>query len=108
VSVHSDLLAAAVQGTTEATLYTVPTGKRTIVKSVVACNTNAAANIVAIEGYSAGTLIWFYRVYLAIEATSGDSSLTLPWIVMDAGQQLRAVATKASAYLAISGSELNI
>jgi hypothetical protein len=108
VSVHSNQLAATTGlGTTEITLYTVPTGKRTIVKSIVLLNTNAAANIVAIEVYNGATLLAFMRFYLAIEATAGDTVNAQTWFVLNAGQTLKGIATKASASVLISGSELD-
>jgi hypothetical protein len=109
VSVHSNQLAATTGlGTTEITLYTVPTGKRTIVKSVVLLNTNAAANIAALEVYSGATLLAFMRFYLAITATAGDTVNAQTWFVLNAGQTLKGIATKASVSVLISGSELDI
>jgi hypothetical protein len=108
VSVHSNQLATVTVGTTEVTCYTVPTGKRTIVKNIVACNTNAAANTVAIEVYNGATLLAFFRLYTAIEETPGDTVSMLPWIVLNAGQTLKAVSAHASTVLLISGSELTV
>jgi hypothetical protein len=109
VSVHSNQLAATTGlGVTEITLYTVPTGKRTIVKSVILLNTNAAANIAALEVYNGATLLAFMRFYLAITATAGDTVNVSTWFVLNAGQTLKAIATKASVSVLISGSELDI
>lgn len=93
-------------GTTEVTLYTVPTGKRSIVKGLQMTNTNAAANFTAIEVYSGATLLGFWREYMAAGGVTGDSITKELWLVLNAGQALKAVSHAASVSVIVSGAEL--
>jgi hypothetical protein len=109
VTVHSNqLVAIEALPTTETLIYTVPANKRTIVKSVIATNTNAAANTVAIEVYSGATLLGFFRLYQAAANATGDTVNMELWLVLVTGQTLKGLCSHANSTLLISGSELDI
>jgi hypothetical protein len=107
VTVHSTQLGHNVAvGVSEVTLYTVPTGKRALLKGYVICNTSSSANELALELYNGATLLAFWREFLAIEETAGDTIIRTPWLVLDAGQALKAVAAHASVSVLLAGTEL--
>lgn len=109
MTVHSTQLGADLTlGTGATTLYTVPAGKRTIVKSIVVCNGNAAANFVGFGVIRAGVTIANFRYFVAATSTSGDTVSDLPWIVLNAGDQLLAQAHLASVSVIVSGAELGL
>ena len=107
MTVHSTLLGHAIAiGTSESILYTVPSGKRTIVKSIVATNYTAAAVTLFVKGKQSGSDIWLLEIPLGAD-TADNRSFTDPvWIVMNAGQQLVALAGTADVSIVVSGSEL--
>lgn len=109
MSVHSARLAAGhVSSAAYTTWYTCPTGKRTIVKSVLARNRAGAANRMVIGLTVGGTLVWNYSVYGAIINTSGDSINFQPWLVMNAGDLLQLAVAADGFDVAVSGTELDL
>lgn len=109
MTVHSAQLGADPSlGTGTVTLYTVPAGVRTIVKNAIAKNLNGAASYVVFTfGDSAGDH-GYYVLYMAASGSDGDSVTWNPWVVLNAGDWIKAVAHAASASVIISGTELDI
>lgn len=95
-------------GTTQVTLYTCPSGHRTIVKSLVVRNGAVGSNILAVAILSGGVVAGAMRLYLAAGGTNGDTELLQPWMVMEAGDALIAQATAASVVVFASGAELTL
>jgi hypothetical protein len=109
VSVHSARLAQGpVTSGTLATFYTAPTGKRTIVKNIVAQNTNAAANRLQVAVKSGATTLVTFNIYGAAVNTSGDTTNMLPWIVLNAGDVLQLAAAANGFQVVVSGTELDL
>ena len=107
MTVHSTQLGLALTiGTGGTTLYTVPAGKRTIVKSVVLQNLNAAAAQATIAIYNGATELAQWGVHLAAAGAAGDSNADQIWVVLNAGQRLKVFAGAASCSAVASGSEL--
>lgn len=107
MSVHSARLAVGpVTSATPATFYTCPTGKRTIVKNIVAQNTNAAANRLQVLLKSGASTLVTFNIYGAALNASGDTTNTLPWIVMNAGDVLQLAAAANGFQVVVSGTEL--
>jgi TolB-like protein len=90
VTVHSTQLAAkSGVGTGGTVVYTVPSGKRTIVKSIWVRNVNAAAQHLGVQYVVAGGQLPELVIYLAATGSNGDSVLVLPWTVLNAGDQIK-------------------
>lgn len=95
-------------GTTETTLYTVPSGFRTIVKSIVVCNRNAAANFFALGLYSGGSEVAIWREFMAASGNAGDTVFRDLWVVMDAFDHITGTAHLSPVSVVISGAELDL
>ena len=107
MTTHSTQLGANLDvGTTEHTLYTVPAGKRTIVKSLAACNYASAATTLFVKGKVGSTDVWLLEIPLGGNTTDTRIWVQPVWIVMNAGDLLRVVANAASVSLVASGAEL--
>jgi hypothetical protein len=105
--VHSARLATTIAlGTSLTTLYTVPTGKRTIIKSVVAQNFTASTPTLTMGIYSGSTEIGQWSIHMASLGTVGDTQIVPVWIVMNAGELLKAFSSAASIGVVVSGTEL--
>lgn len=108
MAVHSTHLGHVLsQGTAEATVYTVPANTRTILKSVVAQNLNAAAQRLTVKVWNGATQLSQYTLDLTATGTAGQSAVSLPWIVLNAGWHITVVASAASISVALSGTELS-
>lgn len=102
MSVHSNQLGKSTAvGTSLVTLYTVPTGRRTILKSVAVINLNGAA--VRIVMRLAGV---YQTMHLAAATAAGESQEFSCWIVLNAGDKVEVSTSAATAYAIASGSEL--
>lgn len=90
-------------------IYTCPTGKRTIVKSVLIQNNSAATNRVILTlSYAAGGSIG-WGLTLGASASATESLHYNCWIVMNAGDVLTAQGlTSSSINLVASGAELTV
>lgn len=107
MTVHSTQLGAGhVVSATGVSFYVVPAGKRTIVKSIVAQNSAAGTNRLAVLGLTGGTAEWWLNAFFTASATQGDTVILSPWIVMNAGDEIEVAATSSGIYLVISGAEL--
>lgn len=98
------------QGTvgSSALVYTVPTGKRTILKSVVATNRNASACLVEVNAFDGSTQIMALDAYLAAAGTEADMLVLEPWAVLEEGQTVQLYVQRSTTYVVISGAELTL
>jgi hypothetical protein len=109
VTVHSNQLgfgSAIGVGTT--TLYTVPAGKRTIVKSIQTQNLNAAAQRVVYSVKNGATTKWQWSEHPAAVNAAGEFVDRQTWIVMVTGDFLTVTVAAASVEVGVSGSELDL
>lgn len=95
-------------GTVLTTLYTAPSGKRTIVKGIQIYNGAAAANQVTVEVTNAGGLVVTFNIHLGATGSATDTQLIDLWMVMNAGDSLKMVAGSAGVRVLVSGAELNL
>ena len=95
-------------GGTVQTLYTVPTGKRTIVKSIVTTNLDSSARIVIFYVTVGSTEEASFNVHEAASGAAGDTVILAPWIVLEAGQSLKAQTTGGTSRVIVSGAELTL
>jgi hypothetical protein len=109
VTVHSTRLAAVgVHGAGSTLIYTVPAGKRAIVKSVVVANEAAAANHVSFSIVFGGGTGGFFACQPTASPGAGDTVYLLPWIVMNPGDELHVTVAVNSASILVSGTELTL
>lgn len=107
MAVHSTQLALRqALGTAGADVYTCPTGKRAIVKSILIRNTNVAASNCFVNVVAAGGTTAAFNFHLALTGADGDTINVATWIVLNAGDKLHVVPAKANVDLVISGAEL--
>lgn len=109
MTVHSTRLGAIASAAIGAhNLYTVPAGKRTIVKQLTIYNHAAAANRVVWEMTAGGT------TFVLLSATAGAAgsateTVSLPcWIVLNAGDVLTVAPQGGVADATASGAELTL
>jgi hypothetical protein len=110
VTVHSDRLGSgAALGAGYHTVYTCPTGKRTIVKSIWLRNNTAAAITGAFQVViSGGATISFFQP-LAATPAAGSTVKLEPWVVLRAGDALNIAGIAGSGVDAyVSGAELTL
>lgn len=111
MSVHSNRLAATIiTSTTQTTIYTAPTAKRTIVKRIVVRNLAAAAARCFFQLQNAGgTTLANWNVWATAVGAAGDTADFDTWIVMNAGEHLTAQWNQAAGgSIIVSGSELDV
>jgi hypothetical protein len=110
VTVHSAQLAyGPVTSGSLSTFYTAPSGKRVIVKNIIAHNTNAAANrLQVVVKSSGGTILVSFSLFGAAINASGDTVNLLPWLVMNEGQLLQLAAAANGFDVMVSGTELDV
>jgi len=102
----TQLAAGSINTTTATTVYTVPTGKRAIIKFVTAMNTTNATRDLQMRLNSIGT-IW--HMQLAAYGSAGDEARVNFWVVLNAGDQLKlSTVTAGQVDYTISGSEHTI
>ena len=108
MSVHSARLGANNGvGTGGVDLYTVPTGKRTIVKCFTIRNLGAGTIFVQFDVKNGATVL-FQLVYFPTAAgAAGDTIIPLPWFVMNAGEVLHVHTGSGTASVSASGAELD-
>lgn len=109
MAVHSTRLigqTGLTAGTTD--LYTVPTGKRTIVKSILIVNADAAAKRIVLKARASGVDFCFWVFYCAAVATNGEQQFLEPWTVLNAGETIRLAAAGSACTVVVSGAELTL
>lgn len=89
-----------------ATLYTVPTGYRTIIKSLWLRNTGAGSNTVHLNPHSAGGASPYFNVVLATAPGAGDSQFVSLWVVLEEGDTFKMEPVTYSVDAILSGAEL--
>lgn len=109
MSVHSKQLGLLNNGAAGShTLYTVPTGYRTIVKNLTVYNHGAATNRVVVE-VDVSAVITILAVILCGAAGSATETQQFnTWIVLDAGSALKVAPQSAAADVVVSGAELQL
>jgi hypothetical protein len=95
-------------GTGGTTLYTVPAGKRTIVKCITVFNQTGSANRVLVIGEAAGNNVWVEALHMAAIGSDGESKTIEPWHVLNVGDTIAAIADHANCTVAVSGAELDL
>lgn len=109
MTVHSTQLgAAAAVGVAGVTVYTVPAGKRTILKGIWLRNTGGAANVAKLELTLVGGTSVFFYVNLDVSANAGNTVFLNLWVVMNAGDALKMTAAVNSVNIIASGAELTL
>lgn len=109
MTVHSTLLGkGAALSVALHTLYTVPTGKRTILKSITLWNNFAATNRVVVELTLSGVTVVVLDPVLASTGSAGDSIYQPFWTVMDAGDTVAVAPQSHPADATLSGAELTL
>jgi hypothetical protein len=109
MTVHSTQLGARQNvGATSVTLYTCPSGKRTILKSLWCRNSNAAAQVAAatIVLTGGGSLAFF--IPLAATPAAGSTVFLDLWVVLNAGDVLKYAAGGTNGDVIASGAELKL
>jgi hypothetical protein len=94
--------------TTGATIYTVPAGKRTIVKSIQLQNNHTAAQRIIFSVWVAGVNTFAWGVTPGAAASATESMLLTPWLVLEAGQVLKVQPISGTCQLLVSGAELTL
>jgi arginase family enzyme len=109
MSVHSKQLGTGNGvGTAGSTIYTVPSGKRTIVKSIVLQNNNGSANRVIIGVFFSGGSNVSWGVTLGASASATESLNYATWFVMNVGDSLKITPASDFVNVIASGSELDL
>lgn len=109
MAVHSKRLGSSIAvGATDVTLYTVPSGKRTIVKGVQMQNLGATACRGTLKVYNGATQIMQYATPLAAVGSDGNSDTRQIWLVMNAGEALKCNCTAGTIVVCASGAELTL
>jgi hypothetical protein len=99
----TQLWKGVVTSTTPTTVYTVPTGKRAIIKLVTAMNAGSATRDLQLRIGGLGTV---YHWNLTAYGTGGDKATQAFWIVLNAGETIQLDLTVAGTVsVTISGSE---
>lgn len=105
---HSTQLGhAAALGTTDSTVYTVPASTRTILKSVVAYNLSGSASWVLLTFSNSGGTIGYLFGTMAAGAAAGSCLILEPWIVLNAGDVVKAHCETGTCSLILSGAALS-
>jgi hypothetical protein len=109
-AVRSNLLfGGALLDASAHSIYTTPSGYRTLVKSVVVRNQATAAQVVTLSVLTGATLVGILGFNLSARGSAGDTSNLAPWIVLPPGYSLTAQSANASgAYWLVSGAELQL
>lgn len=109
MSVASKQLALSeLLGNSQQTLYNVPSGKRTIVKSIVVTNLDSTARVIIFAIKTGSTEDATFNINVAASPAAGHSVMTLPWIVLEVGQSLAAQTNGGTSRVIVSGTELTL
>jgi hypothetical protein len=95
-------------GTSYALLYTVPSGKRTILKSVVALNGAAASNVLFVSLRNPSGEYAVFAVVMGSNSSDTRCAFVAPWIVLNASDTVYVIANAASVQVVMSGAELTL
>jgi hypothetical protein len=109
VTVHSTQLGAkAGMATTLVTVYTVPSGKRTIVKGIWVRNAGAAATVCDVNLALSGGPSPSFFIALAATPAAGSTVFLPVWIVLNAGDVIKAAMNAGTGDLIVAGAELTL
>jgi len=106
VAVRSKWLWGGIEGGGPNTRYTVPTGYRTIVKSVSVQNTFAGFNRAYVEIYNGATVVGYLIIPLDAPGTQNEAKTIECFQVLEEGWLLKTDALHANVGFWISGAEL--
>jgi hypothetical protein len=104
----TQLCAAHITSGSLGLVYTVPAGKRTIVKSLTCYNDHAGTNYLQVVGYTGATELFQVRVYMAAAGSTGDTQELMLWLVLNAGQTVEMAAEASGVQVLMSGAELDL
>lgn len=88
------------------TVYTVPTGKRTILKSMWLRNTFNGANIAKVNLSTVAHGNVYFYTNLATSGAAGDTALIPLWVVLNVGDIIKIEPTQSNVEAIFSGAEL--
>jgi hypothetical protein len=92
-----------VMGASSHLLYTVPSGHRIILKTVVMLNQSATASDWQLRVQTLGA---FVRGHLASYGGAGDSTTWSGWVVLDEGQTLYLTLISGATFQAVASGSL--
>lgn len=107
-AIRSQQLGANVAVVSRVLLYTVPTGKRTIVKSLLAQNLASAAIRVVFDFAAGSTIYGYFCMHPAAALSSGETVYQDTWIVLEPGDTIHATGASTGAAVVVSGAELTL
>lgn len=90
------------------TVYTVPAGKRTILKSMWLRNTFSGANIAKLNLHTGAFGDVYMYTNLVTSGSSGDTALIPLWVVLLPGDIIKIQPTQSSVEAILSGTELTL
>lgn len=109
MGVHSVRFAAGEAPTAQATKYTVPALKRSIIKGFSVWNDAAAAGRVTLVLLDSSNAVMSYvDKYLTAKGGVGEADHVMVWQVLYAGEKLAVIASQALMYYTVSGAELDV
>lgn len=98
----TQFFSGVVNGTSVVTLYTVPTGKRAIIKHVTVLEVSGSSADAQLRLGSFGTI---YHWVLAAYSSAGDEGSSSFWIVINAGETIQFKRTTSGQLtVTVSGS----
>jgi hypothetical protein len=104
---HSTQLGhAAALGTTDSTIYTTPASTRTILKSIVAYNLAGSASWLLVTISNGGGTVGYVFGTMTAAGTNGACLMLAPWIVLNAGDVVKAHCETGTCGLILSGAQL--
>lgn len=109
MTVHSTQLGYGVALSTGVhSIYTVPSGKRTIVKGILLQNLGAGTNRVVLNLVRAGGGTVQWGVTLGANASATESMNYQTWFVMNEGDELQVDPISYTLDVLVSGAELTV
>lgn len=102
----TQLAQTLVNGTSPTTVYTTPTGKRCILKSLVVQNYSGTGSDVQLRVGTLGTIM---RLHVNAYGSGGDSVQAFYWLVLNPGEVIQITRVSAGQVgVQLSGSEHTI
>lgn len=104
----TSLYAGSITSSSTITLYTVPTGKRTIIKSIHVTSSYSSTQRIVFAINNGTSDLAYFTVYCAATGTSGDTQDLEGWWVIEEGWKINISVPHPNANAFISGSELDL
>lgn len=109
MGVHSVQLGAnSLITTTGVTLYTVPSGKRTILKSLIIENLHTATQRVIVTVKNGGTTKVQWVIWPAAGSSNGETVVQTLWVVLNVGDDIEIKPALGNVEAIASGAELDL